>query len=102
MGVKWEGQNKPYSIWHVEVRKVILNRSSFLSFIAHLDACMHKYKEYKGKLPVYYEKLQLADIKGIADKLPVDRTTEEFMLDYLLRGKADKMSERDLERLRSY
>ena len=102
LGVTWEGQNKAYSIWHAETRRFMVNRESFELFVQHLLQCLLKYKEIKGKHCAYHDKFLIAKVSEIACALPQSRSHEDFMLDYLVRGKASKMSEYDLKRLKEY
>lgn len=102
MRITWEGQNKAYSIWHAETRRFMVNRKEFRNFVNHLRACLIQYAAIKGKKCSYWSKfVNAADgIVEIINALPENRSHEEFMLDYLIRGKSEKMKPEDLQKLK--
>lgn len=102
LGITWEGQNKAYSPWHAETRRFMVDRSALTYFMNHMLTCLRKYDELIGKENPYWKKFVNVPWVDLLRQLPIIRTHEEFMLDYMIRGKADKMSSEDLERLKEY
>ncbi|MDC7221558.1 MAG: hypothetical protein PQJ59_16610 [Spirochaetales bacterium] len=104
LGITWECQNKAYSIWHAETRRFMVNRISFYKFIFHYSACLNEYEKRFKKTTVFHLRFDMIDgfggaIKEIGDKLPMERSHEEFMRDYMLKGKIDKLRPEEIERL---
>ena len=101
VGVYWEGQNKPYSFWHAETRRHLVNKESFLKFLEHYESCCYEYLDRYQKLNVYIKNFQknYVEIRMISEKLPSNRTFEEFTLAYILSAKRDKLTEKEIELL---
>ena len=99
LGIAWEGQNKPYSIWHAETRRFMVNRESFIHFIMCYKACLEKYYLEDWKLTVFHKRFMSLPISKIANMIPANRTHPEFMLDYMLRGKRQYLTDAEIKRL---
>ena len=97
-GVKWEEQNKLYSASHVLTRSFCQNQSELKRFLAHYDACV---TAVGGS---FKKKHDLFNIPLILDALfsvvPVERTREEFTIDYLLESKSQHLTEQEYYTLR--
>jgi hypothetical protein len=105
LGVTWEGQNKAYSIWHAETRRFMVNRKSFQDFINHYRECLKEYTNRTGKETVFHKKFNNDSFVSAVGKiyvlLPENRTHEEFMASYLLRGKTNKLTQKEIDRIES-
>jgi hypothetical protein len=105
LGISWEGQNKPYSIWHAETRRFMVNREAFQYFYRHYCACLDMYIQRFGKRTVFHTKFDnFFDFAGgplsqVLHAIPKERTHEEFMLDYMLRAKNQHMTEEEVRSL---
>jgi len=100
LGITWEGQNKAYSVWHAETRRFMANRDSFMKFADHYLSCLNEYEKRFGKLTIFHQKYQKVPIGYIYSQLPEVRSHEEFMRDYMLSAKSDKMISVEVSRLR--
>jgi hypothetical protein len=100
LGITWEGQNKPYSIWHAETRRFMVNREAFELFLNHYRFCLNEYTERFGNDTIFHDKyFTTLPVLTLCLKIPSHRTHEQFMLDYLIRSKKEKMSKLDYNKL---
>ena len=95
-GVTWEGQNKLYSASHVLTRSFARDRTTFLRFIKHYTECVCSRKNS------FYHKYgkTMRAISEIVSKLPDYRSETEYMIQYLLDYKSDKLTEEEIASLK--
>lgn len=103
LGVEWEGQNKPYSVWHAETRRFMVNREAFLRFVTSYEYCLDEYFLRFGKTISFHDKYHSDLFEDSFNKMktciPAGRTHEQFMADYMLRGKGDKLTEAEKKKI---
>lgn len=104
-GVTWEGQNKPYSIWHAETRRFWKGVDSFIDFLDHYNACLNKYYELKGKTTTYHDKFNLFFKSESLAKIRVAivnsliRTDHDQMIFKLITQKREHLSKSEYDKL---
>ena len=104
LNITWSDQNKPYSIWHAETRRFMVNRESFNNFIKMYGYCLIEYTNRFNKSTVFhtrfYSDSTIMVIEQIRLALPPNRTHAQFMNDYLLRGKVKHLKPNEIIRLK--
>lgn len=102
LGIEFPGQNKAYSIWHAETRRFMKDHVTFGHFVACYRDCLSEYTNRFRRRTIFHDRYDqfIGDpYLSISMALPTERTHEQFMASYLLRGKRDKLTVEEIARL---
>lgn len=101
-GVRWEGQNKNYNVYHAETRQYWKNIRAFDFFVAHYEACLSEYEYrywHQTKFHENYFNFQKKALSELRSKITNYSKKYNQVVQYLLKNKTNKLTAKEIVRL---